>query len=89
MTDALDVVSRTDELQNPMLVIHGMEDLVYSLDNARNLEAAYIERAASVSDLAPLEFLYVEGSSHFLQDENLELRPIIVEYFERFEVSAK
>ncbi len=87
--DALDVVSRVDELQNPMLVIHGTEDFVYSLDNARNLEAAYIERAASVDDLVPLEFLYVEGSGHFLQDENLELRPIIVEYFERFEPSAE
>ena len=87
--NALDVVSRVDELQNPMLVIHGTEDFVYSLDNARNLEAAYVDRAATVEDLAPLEFLYVEGSGHFLQDENLELRPIIVEYFERFEPSAE
>lgn len=43
MTDALDVVSRMDELRNPMLVIHGTEDFVYSLDNARRLESAYIE----------------------------------------------
>ena len=87
--NALDVVSRVDELRNPMLVIHGTADFVYSLDNARNLEAAYIERAAAGADLAPLEFLYVEGSNHFLQDENIELRPIIIEYFERFEPSAK
>ena len=71
-----------------MLVIHGTEDFVYSLDNARNLEAAYIEQAATVRDLLPLEFLYVAGSSHFLQEDNSELPPIIVGYFERFEPSA-
>ena len=87
--NALDVVSRVDELKNPMLVIHGTEDFVYVIDNARNLEAAYIERAATAEGLAPLEFLYVAGSGHFLQDENLELRPIIVEYFERFEPSPE
>lgn len=63
--DTLDAVSRVAELRSPMLVLHGERDVVFLVDNARALQAAYEPLHAQGASVPPVEFVYLPTGDHF------------------------
>jgi len=79
-----DTVGHVHELKSPMLVIQGTEDQVYSIENARHLEAAYQQAVSSGIPLPLMEFLYVQGADHFAPVDDPGVARAVLAFFDRF-----
>lgn len=82
----LDTVERIDELRVPELFVHGSNDLIYSVENTLHLRDRYERRMAEGSTLpAPLEFMILEGGTHFDVVERADVLERIGVFLEMFE----
>jgi dienelactone hydrolase len=79
----LDSVSHFSELKNPMIVLHGTEDPLFSVANASHLEAAYQEALGGGWVVPEMQFVYLEDESHFPDVRQPAVLDPIVEFFDR------
>jgi len=77
-------VQQVAELTSPMIVVQGTLDQIYSIDNARNLDAAYARALLAGIPLPVVQFLYLEGSDHFVPMRDDAVTQSILEFFARF-----
>jgi pimeloyl-ACP methyl ester carboxylesterase len=80
----LDAVSAAANLRSPLLVLHGEQDFVYLVDNARALDAAYAALRATGAVLPPAEFAYLPTGDHFNPIEREEVVDRVLAFLERF-----
>ena len=83
--DALDTVSRVDQIKSPMFLLHGSSDGIFEVTNTIHLEQAYREHVMAGAVLPPLEFYYVLQGGHGAPKENPLGLARILSYLERFE----
>jgi alpha/beta superfamily hydrolase len=83
--EALDTVANVSELISPMLLIHGTNDQIYSVDNTRDLQAAYEAALAGGAMLPEVQFRYVDGADHFTVTDLPEVTDWILDFLNQFE----
>ena len=83
--DTLDSVSHINELQNPLLFIHGTADAISEPENAYAMQRRYDTGLAAGEDLVPLSFLFIEGGDHFVARHDVGIRQIMIDYLQGFE----
>jgi dienelactone hydrolase len=82
--DMLDAVRHVAELRSPMLVLHGERDIVFLVDNARALQAAYEPVQAQGTRVPEVEFTYLPTGDHFNPIERDDVVDQVLEFLERF-----
>ena len=85
----LNTVDHLEELRNPQLFVHAVDDFVFSVDNARNLQQRYEETLANGGNAPDLQFIYIEGASHFDPPTDYPTYKRIIDYLLRFEPQGR
>jgi len=80
--DVLNTVAHIDELISPMIVIQGTKDNIFTIDNARHLDAAYQRALSAGRSLPLLEFFYLQGADHFIMFDP-SIHPTILAFFQQ------
>ena len=83
--DVLDSVAAMDELQSPMLLVHGLRDGILPVDSVLALEQRYLERVAEGAILPQLDFMFIPNGDHGTVMTSDAVVERIVDFFNRFE----
>ena len=86
--DALDSVHHVQEIQSPMLLIHGARDFVFKADNLQSLQRSYDRQRSARVALPEVEFFYLPDGDHFTVYERPDVQRRILAFLEHCERAA-
>lgn len=84
----LDLSARVTEITSPMLVVHGMRDVIHPFRDVRDLRSAYDAAVRDGAPLPPIEFAFIPDADHIGILDRDEVRLTIREYLRRQQRSA-
>lgn len=82
---AFDTAARVESMRNPMLVIHGMLDIIFPVGDALRLRDAYDAAVAAGRAVVPIEFLFIPGGGHIDASSRPDVRRGTGDYLKRIE----
>lgn len=82
--DALDTVGHLAELQSPLIVVHGLRDVVYPAENAMAIEQAYQTLRDAGISLPPVQVHVLPGIDHFSPPSDPEVIGMVIKVFRRW-----